>query len=319
LVGTPARITSGDGFVVKPSITGDGKHLVFDRAKPQADVYVAEFSANGPRLSTPRRLTLDDSDDTPFDWTVDNKGVLFISDRTGTPNIFRQGIDETTAEMLVVDREKKLQICRLSPDGTQILYSVSANPSDNSQPVRLMRVPIHGGPPQMVLEATAIGNYECSHTPAAICAFSQEYPKEVVISVFDPAIGKPHEVAKLQAGWNWGLSPDGTSIAAYAFGAPASRIRLLSLSGQPTRELAVKNWSSFTSLDWAADSKGLFVTSNPTGLRQSLLYVDLAGNAHPIWQVNNIWPSWAVPSRDGKYVAIPVSTIDGNVWMAENF
>jgi Tol biopolymer transport system component/DNA-binding winged helix-turn-helix (wHTH) protein len=319
LVGTPARITSGDGFVVKPSITGDGKHLVFDRAKPQADVYVAEFSANGPRLSTPRRLTLDDSDDTPFDWTVDNKGVLFISDRTGTPNIFRQGIDETTAEMLVVDREKKLQICRLSPDGTQILYSVSANPSDNSQPVRLMRVPIHGGPPQMVLEATAIGNYECSHTPAAICAFSQEYPKEVVISVFDPAIGKPHEVAKLQAGWNWGLSPDGTSIAAYAFGAPASRIRLLSLSGQPTRELAVKNWSSFTSLDWAADSKGLFVTSNPAGLRQSLLYVDLAGNAHPIWQVNNIWPSWAVPSRDGKYVAIPVSTIDGNVWMAENF
>jgi len=318
VVGTPVRITSGDGFVVKPSVTTDGKHLVFDRDKPQGDVYVSEFSADGPRLSTPRRLTLDDADDVPFDWTVDNKAVLFISDRTGAANIFRQGIDETSAEMLIFDREKKFPICRLSPDGTQILYSVSANPDDNSEPVRLMRAPIHGGPPQTVLEAPAIGNYECSHAPAALCAFSQEHPKEVVISVFDPALGKPHEVAKLRAGWIWGLSPDGTSIAAVTFGATDNRIRLLSLSGQPTRELAVKNWSSFTSLDWAADSKGLFVVST-AGLTQSLLYIDLAGNAHQIWQVNSTWPSWAIPSRNGKYVAIPASTADSNAWMAENF
>jgi Tol biopolymer transport system component len=318
-VGTPVRITGGDGFVVKPSITADGKHLVFDRDKPHADVYVSEFSAAGPRLSKPRRLTLDDAVDVPFDWTVDNKAVLFISDRTGAVNIFRQAIGKTSAEMLVFDAEKKFPICRLSPDGTQILYSVSANPGDSSQPVRLMRAPIHGGPPQMVLEAPAIGNYGCSHAPAALCAFSQETPKEVVISVFDPAIGKPHEVAKLPAGWEWGLSSDGTSIAAFALGATDNRIRLLSLSGQATREFAVKNWSSFTSLDWAADSKGLFVTSNPAGLRQSLLYVDLAGNAHPIWEVNNIWASWAIPSRNGKHVAIAVATIDSNVWMAENF
>jgi hypothetical protein len=72
----------------------------------------------------------------------------------------------------------------------------------------------------------------------------------------------------------------------------------------------VKNWNGFTSVDWAADSKGLFVTSNPAGLRQSLLYVDLAGNAHQIWQTNNIRPSWVVPSRNGKYVAIPALTAD---------
>jgi hypothetical protein len=81
----------------------------------------------------------------------------------------------------------------------------------------------------------------------------------------------------------------------------------------------VKNWSGFTSIDWAADSKGFFVASNPAGLRQILLYVDLGGNAHPVWQVNNILPSWAVPSRNGKYVAIPASTVDSNAWMAENF
>jgi len=321
-VGTPARITSGDGFAVKPSVTADGKHLVFNRAKPQADVYVSEFSAKGPRLSTPHRLTFDEGDDLPFDWTPDNKAVLFISNRTGTTNIFRQRIDEASAEMLVVDQEKKSAICRLSPDGSQILYSVPTNPSDNSQPVRLMRAPINGGPPQIVLEAPAIGNFECSHAPAAICAFGQENPKDLVISVFDPAIGKPHEVAKLQkqtTDWGWGLSPDGTSIAAITFGAADNRIRMLSLSGQTTRELILKNWTGFNSIDWSADSKGLFVSSNPAGLRQSLLYVDLAGNAHQIWEVNHFGSTWAIPSRNGKYVAILASTLDSNVWMAENF
>jgi len=154
-----------------------------------------------------------------------------------------------------------------------------------------------------------------------------------VISVFDPAIGEPHEVATLQkqpaefigpeirgiGDWAWGLSPDGKSIAAFTFGATNNRIRLLSLSGQPSRELVVKNWSGFTSLDWAADSKGLFVSSNPAGFRQSLLYVDLAGNAHQIWEVNHVWPGWAIPSRNGKYLAILAPTADSNVWMAENF
>jgi hypothetical protein len=58
--------------------------------------------------------------------------------------------------------------------------------------------------------------------------------------------------------------------------------------------------------DWAADSKGLFVSSNPAGLRESLLYVDLTGNAHQIWQVNYVWAElgrsltqWKVSGNSG--------------------
>ena len=88
--------------------------------------------AKGPRLGTPRRLTLDDADDLPFDWTPDDKAVLFTSNRTGGGvfNIFRQRIDETSAEMLVFGPEQKT-ISRLNPDGSQILYLVPPNPSDN--------------------------------------------------------------------------------------------------------------------------------------------------------------------------------------------
>src|SRR6516162_490566 len=65
--------------------------------------------------------------------------------------------------------------------------------------------------------------------------------------------------------------------------------------------------------------EGLFVSSNPAGFKQSLLYVDLAGNAHQIWEVNHVWASWAIPSRNGKYLAILAPTADSNLWMAENF
>ena len=282
---------------------------------------MSEFFAKGPRLSTPRRLTLDDADDMPFDWTTDNKSVLFASNRTGRFNIFRQRIDETSAEMLVLGPESKMG-SRLSPDGSQVLYLAYKRPNDNEQPVRLMRAPINGGPPQVVIEAPLINVQECSRAPATICAFSQGGAQEFVLSVFDPANGKSHEVVKrpqAAGGWNWGLSPDGTSFALVTFGPADNRIRLLSISGQPTREITVKNWSGLMSVDWASDSKGLFVTSNPTGWSSSILYVDLAGNAHELWRVKSPMQIWTIPSHNGKYVAISAPTIGSNVWMAENF
>jgi eukaryotic-like serine/threonine-protein kinase len=331
--GIPSRITTGDDLVDQPSTTTDGKHLVFNRVKPQLDVYLGEFFANGPRLGTPRRLTLDDADDLPFDWTFDDRAVLFISNRTGTNNIFKQQIDETSAEMLVFGPEQKW-IARLNPDGSQILYLVRPNPSDaggqrraeverGSQAVRLMRAPINGGPPQTVVEGPYIDNYQCSRAPADICVLSKAEPKQLVFSVFDSVKGNPREVAKLEKSAsfrNWGLSPDGTSIAVVTFSASDNRIRLISPSGRPTREIIVKDWNSFTSLDWAADGKGFFLSSNPTGRLSTLLYVDLMGNAHLLWQAKSFQVStWAIPSHNGKYVAIPAPTVVSNVWMVDNF
>jgi eukaryotic-like serine/threonine-protein kinase len=341
LNGVASRITTGDDFVDQPSVTADGKRLVFIRFKPQLDVYLAEFFANGPRLSTPRRLTLDDADDLPFDWMADDRAVLFTSNRTGASNIyniFRQNIDETAAEMLVFGPEQKT-ISRLSRDGSQILYMVPPNPGDNggqrrselsranvlerdTQVVRLMRVPISGGPPQTVLEAPYIVNYQCSRASAAVCVLNQAEPKQFVFSLFDSVKGNPREVAKLEEsanGWNSGLSPDGTSIAVVTFSANDNRIRLISLSGKPTREITVRDWNSFTSLDWAADGKGFFISSNPTGRLSTLLYVDLTGNARSLWQVKNFQATWAIPSHNGKYLAIPAPTVGGNAWMVDNF
>ncbi len=317
--GAAERITSGEGLIGQPSITADGKRLAFNRVNSQLDVYVSEFSAKTAKASTPRRLTLDDADDLPFDWMPDSKAVIFISNRTGKPNIYRQRIDETSAEMLVSGPEDK-EICRLSPDATQILYLASTAGEDAAKTSRVMRAPLDGGAPQAVVAAPGIGNVACSRAPASICIYSQQSSTQLVFTAFDPVNGNAHEVATLQRESgisNSGLSPDGKLIAVAK--TDEKRIRLLSIAGQPTKEIVLKNWSSFSSIDWAADSKGLFVTSNPTGWRSSLLYVDLAGNAHELWRVKGSSQSWSIASRDGKYLAIPAPTTSSNVWMIENF
>jgi hypothetical protein len=79
----------------------------------------------------------------------------------------------------------------------------------------------------------------------------------------------------------------------------------------------VKGWTNFTSVEWAADGKSLFVSySGPLGT--TLLRVDLNGRVQPLWNVRGD-DTWAVASRNGQYLAIAKQTIDRNAWMVENF
>jgi eukaryotic-like serine/threonine-protein kinase len=283
--GTPTRITNGYGFVDQPSVTSDGKHLVVSRAKPEADVYVAEFSSAKLQISTPRRLTLDDADDYPFDWTADSKAILFTSNRTGTSNIFSQRIDQVSAETVVSGPGEK-SVSRLSPDGTEVLYLIQSHPGDLAAIVRMMRAPINGGPPQQVLELPYLTNFQCSRSPATICLVAQTEPDQFLVLRFDPKTGSTQPFAKFEASpvWNWSLSPDGKLFAAVKYSTGQSTVELVPTSGGPRREINVKEWGAISSIDWAADSHGFFISSNPTGHLPSLLYLDLAGSAHPLWR-----------------------------------
>jgi Tol biopolymer transport system component len=315
--GAPTRVTSQPGYAIQFSITADNHKLVLLRAAGEADVYVAPFAASSARPLTPRRLTLDDANDFPFDWTSDDKAVLFISDRTGARNIFRQDLDKPTAEMLSVGSETKL-VCRLDPEGTQLLYTSASG--DLSGPVRLMRVPLTGGPTQRLLEAPFISNFQCSRSPAKVCVMSQQMEGRFLLSRFDPLSGDHRSLRSFEQGgiYNWSLSPDGTWLAVVDLNS-GGHIRLLPVAGGVERVLDIKNWSSFISVDWAADSKALFVSSNPTGRQSTLLYVNLQGAVHPLWKVSSNGASWAIPSRNGRYLAIAALSVEINAWMAEHF
>jgi eukaryotic-like serine/threonine-protein kinase len=82
---TPARLTNWVGFsFASPTLSADGKRLAFLKEVSQSNVYVGELKAAGAKLTTPRRLNLDDNNDWPTAWTSDSRAVIFWSDRNGS-------------------------------------------------------------------------------------------------------------------------------------------------------------------------------------------------------------------------------------------
>ena len=65
------------------------------------EVYVGELGGKRERMKPPKRLTFDDHQDFPGDWTPDSKAILFTSDRNGNADIFKQSLDERWAEPIV--------------------------------------------------------------------------------------------------------------------------------------------------------------------------------------------------------------------------
>jgi len=51
----------------------------------------------------------------------------------------------------------------------------------------------------------------------------------------------------------------------------------------------------------------------------TLLFVDLNGKAHALWQQKSAPFTWGVPSPDSRYLAIFGQEFNGNMWIIENF
>ena len=95
---------------------------------------------------------------------------------------------------------------------------------------------------------------------------------------------------------------------------------VLPLDGSPVRDLTVAGWSGFNTFCWSIDGKGFFIgNTRGEGLDSNLLFVDLNGKPHPLWQQKSAPYTWGVPSPDGRYLAIFGAEFNGNMWMIENF
>jgi Tol biopolymer transport system component/DNA-binding winged helix-turn-helix (wHTH) protein len=323
-LGPPTRLTSSPGAVQLIGAAADGKRLAYLKEDWQPDVYIARLEANGTRLRTPQRLTLDERRDLPWSWTPDSKQVLFGSDRDGAFHIFRQAPEQTTPELLVGGWQQSM-LPRITPDGTQIVYLQYRQAFDSSDVIRMMRMPVNGGPPELVLEGRAITNLQCARPPSTLCLYSQVEGRRMEFFSFDPLRGKGQEVAHLEDEmpyfFNWSLSPDGSMLAMAKKMdiAVQPEIRLLTLKDGKERILKLTTWSGISALDWAADGKNLWVSASTTTGINGLLSVDLQGRARPVWEQTKMAVGWAIPSPDGRYLAMWQASGNANVWMVENF
>jgi len=327
--GEASRITNDQTPIAGISVTSDGKRIALLRREFQTDVYLAELLALG-KLSALRRFTLDDRDDWPSAWTSDSKEVLFVSNRDGPNHIFRQSIDATHADLLVGGKDN-LGHPQLTPDGLSALYLVfpsSGKATDNS---RLMRVPLAGGSSELALEEPGIGGYRCARLPSTLCIYSRIDNGLQRFFSFDPAGGKVTELLTAKRpsddgpGSSWSLSPDGRYLASPKSANPleASGVRVLDLTTGKEREIQLPNLPLIMGINWAPDSRGLWVGGymgrSSGGTRSGLVKVDLTGRVKTILEGSSMAVWFAVPSPDGRRLAVLAHTDSSNVSLLENF
>jgi len=316
-LGTGTRVTRESGRTVELSATKDGELLALRRSVTQRDVYVAELEAGGKRL------------DYPFSWTPDSRAVFFVSDRDGPLHIFKQAIDQTQPELLV-GGDDDLNIARLTPDGSALLYLVVPKPDESSHNIQIMRVPLTGGPSQFVLQAPGIENQQCARLPSTLCIYSSKGPNQQSFFSFDPMNGTGGLLVTFEGGpFNWSLSPDGKYLATVKLGGQTNPgIQILSLADKTQRTMPVPGWATIDGVDWSADGKSLWVGAFNTknswrveGFLETfaLLNIDLDGKVIATLPKGDVSFRWAIPSPDGRRLALEGATYSSNVWLLKNF
>jgi hypothetical protein len=202
------------------------------------------------------------------------------------------------------------------------LLNVEPAHNKSAETGAIWKIPLSGGPAEKLLEGR-INGVECSKN---LCIYGEESADASVLTFRElNQAAAPHQdreliqmnLREIGTPYSWSISPSGTTLAiAKQFD---RKITIIDLGNRRMKTLNLQNSPLIRNINWSANGKGLFV-SHPTKEGSALLYLDLRGNARTLWTVGgqNVLLR-ALPSPDGKRLAIQVSSTDDNVWMIQNF
>ncbi|HET8890249.1 MAG TPA: winged helix-turn-helix domain-containing protein [Candidatus Angelobacter sp.] len=328
----PRQLSNWTGACMSStSATLDGKHFAFLKWKANTSVYVADFRNNGTQITAPRRLTLDENYNNPLTWTHDSGTVFFLSDRNGPWGIFKQAIDGDRVEM-IVGGKGVTGGARITPDGSWILYQAhnwEGKPgSDSYKALKVMRIPFAGGVPQFVIAASFEGSIRCANTWGNVCVFAERSAngRQLIFTALDPMRGRGRELTRFgvlpDKLYAWDLSPDGKRLAVlqqHDWG-----ITVLPLEGGHPRRISVRGWVVNGQqwlgglVWWMPDQKGLLMGS-PMKRGIAVVHLDLQGNATVLWGREGSPGTFAIPSPDGRHLAMEAWDVSSNLWMMDAF
>jgi serine/threonine protein kinase/Tol biopolymer transport system component len=325
--GKSRRLTDWSGYSIHHlSASADGKRLAFLRTTHHASVLVGNLARDGTGLLNPRRLIVDDNINIALAWTPDSREVIFSSQRAATRQIYRQAIEPgSTPQPITSTPGTNFYLARLSPDGAWVI--LEGEPVGSNR-MLLYRVPISGGVPRLLFPVEDLTQCFCTNQAANFCVLGRPDPRknELVISSFDPLLAKEKDLIRIalepgtDAGvgmdYAWQISPDGSWIGIAK--RSGNTIRLVPLGKDHARTINIKGYSDLMDLNWAVDSRSLFVST--LGLEGAkLLQVDLDGNAKPVWLQPQTTSSWGFASPDARHLAISGESRETSIWMISNF
>jgi Tol biopolymer transport system component len=336
--GVARRLTDWIGFDFgNPELTADGTRFVFLNGRDQSDVYVTELADRGSTIESPRRLTLDERDDWPGVWSIDNKTLFFYSDRNGNFDIFKQGVSSPNAEPVVTGPDEK-RAPQISPDGKWLLYMQWTKPAGRPEPEfgKLMRIPLTGGPPEPVLDfngyfgirvirpspnVVGFPSFHCPMRGDSSCVLAEIREKNMIFTAFDPIRGRTRELLRVSDGSDirsWDLSPDGSWVALSVFDLRAGDVRIIPLNGGTPRILSALPWAGLLTTAWAADGRSLFLVSN-NSRGTSILRMDSTGKTKLFLDQPGRDVHVLAPSPDGHSLAFGGVQSNFNAWTIASF
>lgn len=319
LASPPRRVATGQGLISQVNGSADGKAVVTLRGSWSHSVYIGTLSRDGAHLVANRRLTLDENENLPVSWTPDSKAVLFASDRNGSFEIFKQPIDQTLAENLVTS-ENQLWLPRFTPDGSEILYLSTPKAPSREPPVSIFAIPVGGGTPRLVLKQDGIWNIECARLPSTMCLYSTSRGSIWETFRFDVRSGKiavPPQIDGVPT--NWALSPDGAERAIIDYAPDVGVVKFRSTSTGTIRQVVLKGWNGLMGLEWSADGKSVLIPWHNFEQNTALLSVTRDGKVSVLLKSSNPKITTAIPSPDGRLLAIAEEGGPKNVWRLEGF
>ena len=180
-------------------------------------------------------------------------------------------------------------------------------------PWRIMRVPVTGGTPELLLDR-GYGDLLCA--AHGRCVIVQ--PKDGADSIWslDPIRGRGSELARIHSTGTENVLPDGEAFAyvEQQDKGPLNVVRVISFTGKPPQDIVVQQATSLMNLDWLPSDSGFLTTDHG-----NLLIVWRSGASRVLWSPAPLQAWFAIPSPDETHLAIDVSSRAQQRWMLSGF
>ena len=325
--GKPQRIARWAGPCMEAAaVTASGDRISYTDGPLKSTALTVDLDAAGMPVTTPKRLTISEGEDSPDSWLPDNRTVIFQSTRSGQRELYRQA-DASEAAVQLTHEPGDKYWPRVTSDGAWILYQIlphvfpkGSNVVTYAERRPLLRIPPEGGSPQLVMEESLVLSHRCARRVDLCLISAMNSAKDhLVFSAIDFATGKGREVATFPIDapgghYSWDISGDGTRIAIAKAGDP--QIQILPLTGGAVSNIPVKGWVRHQGVDWASDDKGLFIgTATPDGT--ALLHVNLQGEIRTLWRQPGGVRSSGIQSLDGRHLSLIGWVRQSNLWIME--
>jgi serine/threonine protein kinase len=257
------RITQGKLRLSDFSWTLDGKILYVQTSAEKWKVHFMDGDG-----SQRRQVTVDEYDEDSPRLTPDGKNIVFVSYRSGIPNLWRVGLDGTNPTQITSGGEDYRPA--ISPDGKWIVFD-----SWDLGPLTVMKVSIDGGEPVRLSEKNG---YSASISPdgklVAYISQDEQQSQRHTIEIIPLAGGKSIKSFQLPSAafvstYAQGFAPlewmpDGKSIIYIDNKGGVSNLWAQPLAGGPPRQITRFQSDQIFSYHWSPDGKTLGVVRSST-------------------------------------------------------